>query len=226
VDENGDGEEDAKALTAEELGKLLEATAPEWRLLFEFLAHTGLRVGEAFGLRWGDIKGQRLKVQRRFYRGDFAPPKSKYGKRTVPLTEGMARKLWEYRKTTQYAKDDDLVFPARDGGPLNYSNVLRRGLRPAATKAGVPWAAFHTLRHTCASNLFRNGWNAKQVQLVLGHHSPAFTLATYVHLLPEDLPTPDFLDTLTGGQQWATRATETGRDEQEGQEAVYAAVQG
>jgi len=40
--------------------------------------------------------------------------------------------------------------------------------------------------------LFRSGWNAKQVQMVLGHHSPAFTLATYVHLVPDDLPEPNF----------------------------------
>lgn len=36
-----------------------------------------------------------------------------------------------------------------------------------------------------------------QVQVWLGHHSPAFTLATYVHLLPNDLSDPDFLDGLT-----------------------------
>ena len=45
--------------------------------------------------------------------------------------------------------------------------------------------------------LFRHGLNAKQVQMWLGHHSPAFTLATYVHLLPDDLPEPGFLDALT-----------------------------
>ena len=45
--------------------------------------------------------------------------------------------------------------------------------------------------------LFRNGLNAKQVQMWLGHHSPAFTLAVYVHLLTDDLPDPDFLDALT-----------------------------
>ena len=45
--------------------------------------------------------------------------------------------------------------------------------------------------------LFRSGLNAKQVQVWLGHHSPAFTLATYVHLLPDDLPDPRFLDELT-----------------------------
>jgi hypothetical protein len=53
-----------------------------------------------------------------------------------------------------------------------------------------------TLRHTCASILFRRGYNAKQAHVWLGHHSAAFTLATYVHLLPEDLPEPDFLDDL------------------------------
>jgi hypothetical protein len=47
-------------------------------------------------------------------------------------------------------------------------------------------------RHTCATVLFRGGFNAKQVHMWLGHHSPAFTLATYVHLLPDDLPESPF----------------------------------
>jgi hypothetical protein len=62
--------------------------------------------------------------------------------------------------------------------------------------------------------LFRRGLNAKQVQLWLGHHSPAFTLETYVHLIPDDLPDADVLDdiTATGGNTKGTRATETSRD--------------
>jgi hypothetical protein len=75
--------------------------------------------------------------------------------------------------------------------------VAARVLKPAAKRAGVPWVGFHTFRHTCATMLFRHGPNAKQAQMWLGHHSPAFTLATYVHLLPDDLPDPGFLDTLT-----------------------------
>ena len=42
--------------------------------------------------------------------------------------------------------------------------------------------------------LFRHGLNAKQTQVWLGHHSPAFTLATYVHILPDDLPDPIFFE--------------------------------
>jgi hypothetical protein len=62
--------------------------------------------------------------------------------------------------------------------------------------------------------LFRHGLNAKQVQMWLGHHSPAFTLATYVHLLPDDLPDASFLDALTRtvavGLATGSPANETG----------------
>jgi hypothetical protein len=44
----------------------------------------------------------------------------------------------------------------------------------------------------------------------LGHHSPAFTLATYVHFLDDDLPDPSFLDDVTaeGGNNGAPSPTE------------------
>src|SRR5881227_3586854 len=84
----------------------------------------------------------------------------------------------------------DLVFTSLTGTALADGNLFRRVLRPVAEEVGAPWAGFHTFRHTCASMLFRRGANAVQVQRWLGHHSPAFTLATYVHLLEDDLGSP------------------------------------
>jgi integrase len=75
------------------------------------------------------------------------------------------------------------VFTSRNGNPLRPNNLTRRTLKPAAEEAGVPWAGFHTFRHTCASMLIAEGRNVVQVQRWLGHHSPAFTLATYGHLM-------------------------------------------
>jgi len=51
----------------------------------------------------------------------------------------------------------------------------------------VPWAGFHTLRHTCASGCSPR---AGTVQRWLGHADPGFTLRTYVHLLNDDLGEP------------------------------------
>jgi hypothetical protein len=48
----GDGDEKAKALTRAELALMLTTLSAEWRLFFEFLTHTGLRISEAIGLTW------------------------------------------------------------------------------------------------------------------------------------------------------------------------------
>ena len=82
------------------------------------------------------------------------------------------------------------MFTSASGGHVNHRNLARRVLKPAALAAGLPPVSWHTLRHSVASELYlTHGLNAVEVQMWLGHHSPAFTLATYVHLRPADLPT-------------------------------------
>jgi integrase len=105
-----------------------------------------------------------------------------------------------------------MTVPTEVGSPLDASNVMRRVLKKAGRRAGVPWVGFHTFRHTCATLLFRNGLNAKQVQVWLGHHSPTFRLGTYVHHSPIDLPDAGFLDELKG-PSGNSGATSTHRDE-------------
>ena len=190
-----DQEEQAKALTEIQLADLLDCVADEWRAFVAFVAQTGLRISEAVAVRRSDLDFTegRLNVRRRYRLGRYAPPKSKYGRRSIPLTKAMRTEL---RERCAGLPTDALVFANRAGQPLDASNLAERVLKPAARTAGVPWASWHTLRHTCGSLLFRHGANAKQVQVWLGHHSPAFTLAVYVHILPEDAPDPQFLETL------------------------------
>jgi hypothetical protein len=161
-------------------------------LLLELLAATGLRISEALALRLGDLvlDGERtvVCVRRAHVRGAFKPPKSKYGRRQVPIDDGLVKAL--RRRSRGEADSRALVFPGPDGGPLHPSNLLMRVFKPAAEQAGVSWAGFHTLRHTCASRLFAEGRNAVQVQRWLGHSDPGFTLRTYVHLLNDDLGEP------------------------------------
>jgi len=44
----------------------------------------------------------------------------------------------------------------------------------------------HQLRHHYASVLLAGGVDIKRVQSYLGHHSAAFTLDVYGHLMPDD----------------------------------------
>ena len=203
-----------KALTEEELSLVLGEVPEDWRLFFTLLAHTGLRIGEAIALTWADIDfgHRRLHVRRRLYRRRLDAPKSRYGRRAIPLSEGLAQALWRLKGKSP---TEAAIFTSKTGGYLDDSNVRSRVLKPAAKRAGVPWVGFHTFRHTCATMLFRNGLNAKQVQMWLGHHSPAFTLATYVHLLPDDLPDPNFLDVLTVDHGARSAPTNPAGDEED-----------
>jgi integrase len=196
-DEDAD---EVRALDREQLRALLAVVHPDHRVLFRLLAATGLRISEAIALRWQHIaldSEPRVRVRRALVRGRIGPPKSRHGRRDVPLDRALAAELRRRRATATRAADDDLVFPSRAGTPLRPENLRRRVLRPAAEEACASWAGFHTLRHTCASLLFARGANAVQVQRWLGHHSPAFTLATYVHLLPgEGAPALDLMSEL------------------------------
>jgi integrase len=179
-------------------------------LFFEFLSKTGLRIGEAIEVRWCDLELETrwLHVRRRLYDGKIGLPKGRK-KRRIRISLGLARALRELHARTSPG-DDDLVFTtAVHHKRIDPSNLMSRVLKPAAVAAGLgewvgtgkarhaeTWVGFHTFRHTCATRLFRHGWNPVQVQKFLGHSDPGFTLKTYVHLLPEDQPDPSFMDVL------------------------------
>lgn len=193
--ETGEDEEpDRRALGRDELAALLMVVPDRHRPLVKLLASTGLRISEALALRWQDVEldgsQPRVKVRRAYVKGRYNPPKSKHGRRDVPISHDIVIDLRRHRKASEWAGDDNLVFCAADGRPLHDRNLSGRMLKPATEEAGVPWAGWHTFRHTCASMLFARGANAVQVQRWLGHHSPGFTLQTYVHLLDEDFGAP------------------------------------
>jgi len=186
-----------KALTRAELNGLLAALPHSWRPFFEFLAHTGLRISEAIALTWGDVAfGKRpvIHVRTQVYRGERKRLKSAHSRRTIPLSPGMARTLWQAHGAAQDRSEDAPVFCSTTGSVLTPSNVSGRILKPTAKTLGLEWVGFHTFRHTCASMLFEAGRNPRQVQAWLGHSDPGFTLRTYVHLMDEGVGDAAFLD--------------------------------
>jgi len=199
-------DEDRRAFTVDELERVLAAPASDCdRLLLDTLAELGARWGEVCEWRGKDLhvglEGPVLRVRRAYSAktGKVKPTKSGYGRRDLPLSPELARRLWRLQR-----KPGELLFTSPLGDRLNYTNTYRRVLQPLLKRASdagdtdVTWAAFHTLRHTCASLLFAEGRNPKQVQEWLGHSDPGFTLRTYVHLLADGMGGPLILPTVPG----------------------------
>ena len=135
--------------------------------------NTGLRRGELFGLRWADID---LPHEMLTVRG----PKAKSGNtRHIPLNEEARVVLEVWRAST--VNPEALVFPARDGGPLDNVRSSWAGVLRAA---GVERFRWHDLRHTFASRLIMAGVDLNTVRELLGHSSYQMTLR-YAHLAPE-----------------------------------------
>jgi integrase len=85
-------------------------------------------------------------------------------------------------RSEKLAKPDSMVFCDPAGLPLR-PNTISHAWGLACKKAGVKVITFHA-RHTHATLLFKQGVNAKVVSERLGHSNVAFTLQTYVHVIP------------------------------------------
>jgi integrase len=156
------------------------------RALYLTAAMTGLRQAELIGLRWQDIDwlGQRIRVRQTYVRGEFKAPKSRKGKRGVPLADPVARELERHFGTSAFQGDDDLVFAnPTTGGPLDRSQVLKR-FQSACRRAGVRVIRFHDLRHTFGTHVARNGEvSMRTLQEWMGHRDAKTTLI-YADYLP------------------------------------------
>jgi integrase len=190
--------EEMKPLDREQARRFLDAArGHRHEALFVLAITTGMRIGELLGLRWGDIDAEAgtLRVERTLSAAKSGPrftsPKSGKGRNVkLPAIAVAALKAHRARQNAERLalgdawQDLNLVFPARDGGPLDRTNLTRDNLAPLLRRAELPAIRFHDLRHTAATLLLSQGVHPKLVQELLGHSSVAMTIDRYSHVLP------------------------------------------
>jgi len=190
-----------RVLSRAQLASVLAEIPEPWRDFFDLLASTGLRISEAIALRWGDLELDRpacLWVRRSIVEGVVGAPKSRFGRRCLPLEAGLAERLAKRR--SREVDEEGLVFSTCTGAPYSPDNIRARVLVPALERAGVPRLGFHAFRHTCASLLIERGLSPLRLQRWMGHHSAAYTLDVYGHLIDAELAAPlDLAEELSRG---------------------------
>jgi integrase len=150
-----------------------------------------------------DVKGRTVDVAEILteVEGHLHPgqPKTRAGRRIVPLPRVAATALKEHMKAHPGA-DGDYVFTSPEGGPVRLAGWRNRFWRPAVEKAKLEPLTPHDLRHTAVALWIHAGANPKEVATRAGHTSAAFTLDRYGHLFPghEDRVN-DALDKLAAG---------------------------
>ncbi len=186
------------AWTEGETRRFLEASGKSpYNVIWRLLLATGLREGEALGLRWEDIDLDRciVHVVRQRLRGRKGEPlfgalKTERSRREVRIDSVTAAALREHHTRQRALRelvlgtsggewaDLDLVFCTSKGTAYDLTNIRAYWERDAR-RSGVRYLKLHGTRHTHATLLIENGVPLEVVSRRLGHASTAFTADVY-----------------------------------------------
>jgi integrase len=167
-----------------EAAALIAALRPDDRALWGCAFYAGLRRGELRALLWNDVDlaDGLIRVDRSMSsHGETGGPKSRAGRRGVPIVAALRDLLVEHKLVTR--RDDGLAFGSNATQPFTPTAVRKRALT-AWRRAGLDPIGLHECRHTFASLLIAAGVNAKAITAYLGHASIQTTFDLYGHLMP------------------------------------------
>lgn len=146
---------------------------------------TGMNIAEVCGLRWAwvnlsdswrtidgeSIPPMSLAVRYQWVRGKYASVKQPKRRRIIPLPIALAVYLLD-----REGPADAPVFAGSTGRPVDEHNVRERVLKPAATKLGMPWLGWHSLRRSLATRLDEQGASVADRMASLGHAEAEMTM--------------------------------------------------
>lgn len=118
---------------------------PQMRMLFILCGASGLRIGEALGIRVEKILdgGTRIIIDENAWHGEIHDYlKTENGEREIDLPENVAKLLVEFIGD----RKSGLLFRTRNGKQLSQSNILRRHLHPALEEVGFEKSGNHAFR--------------------------------------------------------------------------------
>lgn len=197
--------EEMRFLSPSEVTRLADAIAPPYKALVILGAYGGLRIGEMLGLKAGrvdllhssvDVFETLTEVSGHLHTG---PPKTKAGRRRVPLPKVAIDALRQHL-LMHPAAPDDYVFRSPDGTPTRVQNWRNRVWIPAVDASGLVPLRPHDLRHTAVALWIAAGASPVEIARRAGHASVATVLDRYGHLFPgSENKVNDALDILAKG---------------------------
>lgn len=177
--------------------------------LIVFTMYSGLRVGEAIGLKWENVSSDYSSIRviqsgtRVVKRNADGSPimendhktyiniqkgtKTESGERIVPLPKRAVEILQYFNSEFPDHKPDDNVFLTAKGTVFNRRNI-ERTLERMLKRSDCDCKEYtpHSLRHGYGSVLLSEGVDIKTVSVLLGHKDVSTTYNIYIHVLEND----------------------------------------
>ena len=188
-DKNESKKREVEILSEDEIKRIREHIKnTEYELLISLDFATGLRQGELLALDWKDIdlKNKTLEITRsvkEVYIYDdedhkhietiFQIPKTPNSFRKISIPTNIITELKKVKNKT------GLLFYDENNEPLKAKNVAYAWKR-ILKECDIPHKKFHSIRHTYASMLLKNGVDIETVAELMGHSAVSIT-QIYLH---------------------------------------------
>ena len=159
------------------------------KFLILLLYETGMRIGQALGLRHEDIHSwdNEIIITPRYNNENGARTKSDEANR-IDVSQDLMKLYTDYLINEYGDIDSDYVFINLWGGetgkPLQYSAIIDQ-FRRLRKKTGIGITP-HAFRHTHATDLLKSGWDMSYIQKRLGHKDIQTTINTYTHVTDDE----------------------------------------
>jgi integrase len=183
VIEGGKESADTYAYSLDEIIKMIEVLENDTRRTIVTVAgFTGLSLSEMRGLRWENIDGDVLHVERTYWRRSEGTTKTRARKAAVPLLPEVVDALEAHHKRNP---GTTFVFEGPFFKPLDIATMGSKGIKRTLAANGITWHGFHSFRRGLATNLNELGVADKHIQAILRHSAVAVTQGYYIKTRPE-----------------------------------------
>jgi len=162
---------DVEPFTLDEVQSILRTVRADYRDYFTVRLFTGMRTGEAHGLKWKyvDLANRLILVRETFVLGEDEYTKTDSSQRDIQMSQVVYDALQRQHAAT--AKVSDCVFCNREGKPLDNKNFTDRVWSPLLRNLGLKPRRPYQMRHTAATLWLASGEAPEWIARQLGHSS-------------------------------------------------------
>lgn len=169
--------------TLDEVKLILKHVRKDMRNYFLVRFFTGMRSGEANGLKWKyiDFDRRQILIRETYVNGEMEYTKNDGSQREIDMSQHIYEALKDQYEVTGKQK---FVFCTRHGNPLDNRNIVNRVWKPLLRYLELPYRRPYTMRHTAATLWLAAGENPEWIARQMGHTTTEMLFRIYSRYVP------------------------------------------